>query len=428
MNFKEQVNRYILEKRLFLSGDKILVALSGGADSVALLRVLLSLGISCEAAHCNFHLRGEESDRDEAFVRSLCSQLQVPLEVMHFDTVGYATGHHISIEMAARKLRYAWFEEVRRQKECRVIAVAHHRNDSAETILLNLVRGTGIRGLKGIAPVNGVVVRPLLAVDRDDIYRYLAFLGQDYVTDSTNLQDEYVRNRIRLNIIPEFQRINPSFLESLLETSGRLTQVEAVYRQGIQEALRRVLRDEHHMDIHALLCEVSPQALLYEWLHPFGFNASQLEDVFQGLEGESGRWYETAEWRLLRDRKSLILSPVETAEVAYRLLQEHFSVDEPFRVPCDPNKAYLDADRITENLTLRKWQSGDRFIPYGMKGYKKVRDYLRDGKFSLFEKQEQCVVCMGEEIVWLVNERCDQRFCVTAATRRVLVLSVRPAQ
>ena len=424
MKFKEQVNRYIVEKQLFQTGDKVLVALSGGADSVALLRVLLALGVSCEAAHCNFHLRGEESNRDETFVRTLCQQLQVPLEVIHFDTAAYASGHHVSIEMAARELRYTWFEEVRQRKGCKVIAVAHHRNDSAETILLNLVRGTGIRGLRGIAPMNGAVVRPLLAVDREDIHRYLTFLGQDYMTDSTNLQDEYVRNRIRLNIIPEFQQINPSFLKSLLETAGRLTQVEAVYRQGIQEALKRVLKDEHRMSIDALLGEVAPEALLYEWLHPFGFNASQLENVFRGLKGESGRWYETAEWRLLRDRDSLILSPVEAVGVTYRLIQERFSVDKSFQVPCDPQKAYLDADRITEALTLRKWRPGDRFIPYGMKHFKRVRDYLRDRKLSRLEKESQYVVTVGETIVWLVGERTDHRFRVTEQTRNILVLTV----
>lgn len=424
MKFEEQVNRYILEKQLFCPGDKVLVALSGGADSVALLRVLLDLQVPCEAAHCNFHLRGEESDRDEMFVRTLCQTLEVPLEVIHFDTAEYATQHHVSIEMAARELRYTWFEEIRQQKGCRVIAVAHHRNDSAETILLNLLRGTGIRGLKGIASVNGSVVRPLLCVDRKDIYGYLEHLGQDYVSDSTNLQDEYVRNRIRLRIIPEFQQINPSFLDSLLETAERLSQVEAVYRQGVCEALKRVLADTYRMDIEALLREVAPQSLLYEWLHPFGFNSSQLADIFRGLKGESGRYYETPEWRLLRDRGFLILAPAVKEESAYRLVVKRLAVDEPFRVPANPQKAYLDADRITESLTLRKWQPGDRFIPYGMKHFKRVRDYLRDRKFSRFEKENLQVVTAGESIVWLVNERVDHRFRVTEQTRNILVLSV----
>lgn len=422
--FKEKVNRYITDKNLFKPADKVLVALSGGADSVALLRVLLALGQPCEAAHCNFHLRGEESDRDENFVHTLCQKMGVPLEIIHFDTVSYATEHHVSIEMAARELRYTWFEEVRQQKGCRVIAVAHHRNDSAETVLLNLIRGTGIRGLKGITPVNGVVVRPLLGVDREEIHRYLTDLGQDYVTDSTNLQDEYLRNRIRLHIIPEFQKINPSFLNSLLETADRLAQVEALYCQGVHEALKRVLLDEHRMDIEVLQKEVAPKAILYEWLHPFGFNASQLENIFRGLSGESGRWYEAHHWRLLRDRNRLILSPIGAIGATFKLLEERFPVSESFQVPRNSQKAYLDADRITEVLSLRKWQSGDQFIPYGMKNFKRVRDYLRDRKFSRLEKEELYVVTAGKSIVWLVGERTDNRFRVTEKTRNILILSV----
>lgn len=422
--FKEKVYRYITEKQLFQSTDKVLVTLSGGADSVALLRVLLELGFSCQAVHCNFCLRNDESDRDEEFVRALCRERQVNLEVKHFDTAGYANAHRISVEMAARELRYAWFEEMRCRMGCNVIAVAHHRNDSAETMLLNLLRGTGIRGLKGIAPINGNVVRPLLGVDREEIRLYLDELKQEYVTDSTNLQDEYMRNKIRLNIFPQFQEINPSFVDSFLETSERLSQVEAVYRKEIDKGLERVLKDSMQMDIEALLKEVSPQALLYEWLHPFGFNASQLRDIYQGLNGPCGRWYQTSEWRLLRDRNFLILSSKEMADIHYRLIVERFSVAEPFCVPHSSDKAYLDADKVTEQLSLRKWQSGDRFVPYGMKHFKRIRDYLRDRKFTRFEKETQQVVTAGDTIVWLVGERTDDRFRVTGQTRNILILSV----
>lgn len=424
MAFKEKVSQYIVRRKLFSSSDRILVALSGGADSVALLRVLLELGFSCEAAHCNFQLRGMESDRDEAFVRKLCREQHVPLKVVHFETEAYASEHSISIEMAARRLRYDWFETIRQAKGCRVIAVAHHRNDSAETFLLNLVRGTGIRGLKGITPVNGAVVRPLLGVDREQILHYLACLNQEYVTDSTNLQDEYVRNKIRLDIMPKFQEINPSFQNTLLETAERLAQVEAIYREGIKEAMKRVLVDESRMDIAALIHEVSPQAILYEWLHPLGFNASQLEDIFRGLKGECGRWYEVQGWRLLRDRNFLILSSDTLAEIQYRLIINRFVVKEPFQVPADAQKAYLDADRIEEPVELRKWQSGDRFMPYGMNKFKRVRDYLRDRKFTRFEKENQYVVTAGGEIVWLVNERPDHRFRITEQTRNILMISV----
>ena len=240
--FHLDVNRFIEEKSLFSQKDKILVALSGGADSVALLRVLLALGYTCEAAHCNFHLRGKESDRDENFVRGLCNELNILLHVVHFDTQTYATKHRISIEMAAREMRYEWFEKLRQECDASVIAVAHHRDDSVETFLLNLIRGTGINGLKGIAPLNGHIVRPLLNVNRQDILQYLEHLHQDYVTDSTNLQDEYMRNKIRLNILPMLGELNPSVSESIAETANRLAETSLVYNKEMAEAKNRVIK------------------------------------------------------------------------------------------------------------------------------------------------------------------------------------------
>lgn len=240
--FHHEIDKYIEEKQLFTLRDRVLVALSGGADSVALLRVLLALGYRCEAAHCNFHLRGEESNRDEQFVRELCRGLGVALHVTHFDTTAYAARHHVSIEMAAREMRYRWFEQLRQEREMSVIAVAHHRDDSVETFLLNLVRGAGINGLKGISPKNGAIVRPLLEVNRQDILDYLQHLQQPYVTDSTNLQDEYMRNKIRLNILPMLRELNPSVSESIAETAARLGDVSLLYNKEIEAGKRRVMR------------------------------------------------------------------------------------------------------------------------------------------------------------------------------------------
>ena len=234
---KYDVQRFIEEKDLFNLQDKVLVALSGGADSVALLRILLSLGYTCECAHCNFHLRGLESDRDESFVRQLCEEHSIPLHVTHFDTSAYAKEHHLSIEMAARELRYEWFEHIRKEIEASVIAVAHHRDDSVETFLLNLMRGAGINGLKGIPVKNGYIVRPLLSVSRDVILDYLQAINQGYVTDSTNLEDEYMRNKIRLNILPLMKEVNPSVMETIQETTFRLSEVASIYHQNRIEAI-----------------------------------------------------------------------------------------------------------------------------------------------------------------------------------------------
>lgn len=267
--FIRKVSQFIEEKHLLGSGDKVLVALSGGADSVALLRVLLRLGYVCEAAHCNFHLRGEESVRDERFVRALAESLGVPLHVIHFDTNAYAASHNVSVEMAARELRYDWFAKLRQECGAKVVAVAHHRDDSVETFLLNLVRGTGINGLQGIRPVNGEVVRPLLCVSRAEILDYLSSLGQDYVTDSTNLQDEFVRNKLRLNVIPMLETINPSVSDTIAETARRLADVAQVYQEAIQAARKRVMPDGETIDIPVLCRESGAQNLLLNCYTPW---------------------------------------------------------------------------------------------------------------------------------------------------------------
>ena len=423
--FIKKVSQFIEEKNLLGFGDKVLVALSGGADSVALLRVLLRLGYACEAAHCNFHLRGEESVRDERFVRALAERLGVPLHVIHFDTNAYAVSHNVSVEMAARELRYDWFAKLRQECGAKVVAVAHHRDDSVETFLLNLVRGTGINGLQGIRPVNGDVVRPLLCVSRAEILDYLSSLGQDYVTDSTNLQDEFVRNKLRLNVIPRLETINLSVSDTIAETARRLSDVAQVYQEAIQAAKQRVMPDGETIDIPALCREPGAQNLLFELLYPLGFNAAQVNDVFRALHGESGRMFYSREWVLLIDRNRLIRRPSGEVEPQPELCLERMEVNPPFSVPHNNKEAYVDAEKVQGELTLRKWQSGDKFIPFGMKGFKSVRNYLRDKKFSRFEKERQWVVCDGDRIVWLVNERLDNRFRVTSETRFVINLKLK---
>lgn len=327
--------------------------------------------------------------------------------------------------MAARELRYDWFAKLRQECGAKVVAVAHHRDDSVETFLLNLVRGTGINGLQGIRPVNGDVVRPLLCVSRVEILDYLSSLGQDYVTDSTNLQDEFVRNKLRLNVIPMLETINPSVSDTIAETARRLSDVAQVYQEAIQAAKQRVMPDGETIDIPALCREPGAQNLLFELLYPLGFNAAQVNDVFRALHGESGRMFYSREWVLLIDRNRLIRRPSGEVEPQPELCLERMEVNPPFSVPHNNKEAYVDAEKVQGELTLRKWQSGDKFIPFGMKGFKSVRNYLRDKKFSRFEKERQWVVCDGDRIVWLVNERLDNRFRVTSETRFVINLKLK---
>lgn len=427
--FKYEVQKFIEEKSLFTLKDKILIALSGGADSVALLRVLHALGYSCECAHCNFHLRGEESDRDEAFVQELCKTHQIKLHIKHFDTDTYAKSHQLSIEMAARELRYEWFESLRQELNAQVIAVAHHRDDSVETFMLNLIRGTGINGLKGIAPQNGWIVRPLLQVSREDIIDYLQGIHQDYVTDSTNLQDVYVRNKIRLNILPLMKEINPSIMETIQDTSMRLADVASIYHQERKKTLEHtVIKVSDHfqrISIDKILMDIAPASLLFELLSPLGFNISQIKDIHRSLEhSQAGKRFISKNWELIRDREDLLIQRIDSECIVPELIVQEIERTPSFILPKDKHIACLDADKVKLPLTIRKWQVGDKFIPFGMNGKKKISDYMTDKKFSLFQKENQYVVCSEDKIVWLVNERCDNRYRITDQTRRILLLKI----
>ncbi len=420
---QHRISQFIDKEQLFSLKDKVLVALSGGADSVALLRILLQMGYTCEAAHCNFHLRGEESNRDEAFVREFCRKFEVPLHVVHFDTERHASERHISIEMAARELRYLWFAELKDACSAQVIAVAHHQDDSVETMLLNLIRGTGINGLTGIRPKNGVVVRPLLCVSREELITYLQRIGQTYVTDSTNLQDEFTRNKIRLKLLPLMQEINPSVKDSLAETSLHLQETTLVYQNSIEEGRKRVLLP-NGIHISSLLEEPSPTALLFEILHPMGFNPSQIKDIFATLSGQPGKQFTSKEWRVIKDREWLLiqkLSATKENAPSFRLVREEAEYTPHFAIPCEKHTACFDADKLNGEITLRKWQKGDTFVPFGMKGKKLISDYMTDRKFPLTEKENQWVLCCDDRIAWLIGERTDDRFRVDESTRKVVI-------
>lgn len=419
----KRVIQFIEKENLFSPKDKILVALSGGADSVALLRLLHNAGYHCEAAHCNFHLRGAESNRDELFVERLCKEIGVQLHTVHFDTVQYASEKQISIEMAARELRYEWFETMRITRHADVVAVAHHKDDSIETMLLNLIRGTGIAGLLGIRPRNQAIVRPLLCVNREEIIQYLTSIGQAYVTDSTNLQNEYTRNKIRLDLIPLMQEINPSIIESLLETGNNLNEVSSIYNKEIAEGKKRVQTPEG-IHIQQLLNEVSPQALLFEILHPLGFNPSQIKDILAAaIGGQAGKQFMSKSHRAIRDREFLLLEPIGkvTNLPSFELTKEEQAYSSDFLIPRDKNTACFDADKLNQAISMRKWELGDTFVPFGMQGRKKVSDYMTDCKFSISQKENQWVLCCGEQIAWLIGERTDNRFRIDKTTRRVVI-------
>ena len=419
---KKKVADFIGKHALLSREGLHLVALSGGADSVALLLILKDLGYRIEAAHCNFHLRGEESNRDEEFAKNLCQKQGVPFHVIHFDTIEYATLHQVSIEMAARVLRYGYFSQLRQDIGAEKVCVAHHRDDAVETLLMNLMRGSGIHGLTGIRACNGEIVRPLLAVSRQEIEEYLHSIGQDYVTDSTNLVDEFVRNKMRLNVLPLLEQINPSVTENLCKTARYMQEaekvVDAVMDQKKSELIESVA-DTEMVSIQSLLQLPSPELFLHEQLT-------------EHLEGVSGRVFETQNHTLLIDRDKLVLAPRKEPMKSLRIPEEgRYRLDELLCLDVKGTKNLsisksddcitIDKAKVKFPLTVRPIEKGDAFIPFGMTGRKLVSDYLTDRKCSIFEKQRQLVLT---DIIWLVGKRIDNRVSVTEQTKEVLQITL----
>lgn len=435
MDFKEKVKNCIARHELLEREHPVLVALSGGADSVALACVLQDLGYKIEAAHCNFCLRGAESERDEAFVTDFCQRRKIVLHRRCFSTHAYAHEHHVSIEMAARTLRYDFFEQLLQERDLDCVAVAHHREDNTETVLLNLLRGTGIRGLRGIQYRNGKVVRPLLDVSRQEIEDYLAECHQDYVTDSTNLQDEVQRNKIRLNVMPRMREVYPNADESIHQGARRLSDAFRIYEYGMDLLMQQVVHGNRIL-LEELNRTPVPETVLYEILSRMDFNPAQVAAIYEQQGGESGKVYESATHRLLRDREALVFEkkavrparlekvlPLEgimrvTDDVTFLISRSSYSSGGP--LPREKNVICMDLDKVEFPLVVRMPQTGDRFMPFGMKGMKLVSDFLTDLKKNVFEKERQLLVCSGDKIAWVVGERPDDRFRVTEHTRHIL--------
>ena len=428
----KKVSEFIASNRLLDKKGLYLTALSGGADSVALLLVLRQLGYSVEAIHCNFHLRGKESDRDELFCVSLCEKLGVKLHRIHFDTHEYAALHKVSIEMAARELRYQYFFQLKSDLGAAGVCVAHHRDDSVETVLLNLVRGTGLRGLRGIQPSHDGIIRPLLCVSRQEIESFLLEEGQDYVTDSTNFETEFSRNRIRLEVLPLLREINPSASDNIFRMTQLLGEAEKLLDEVVESHRSDVL------DIAKLDTMTSPRYLLYEVMKDYGFSSDQVEQMFRQRHGESGRLFVSETHEVAIDRGRFIVEKKNDDEAKTLVIPEPgtYVVDEkvkirvermPFTdgiVSRDSRVATLDASTLAFPLTLRTVMPGDRFHPFGMQGSRLVSDYLTDRKKNIFEKRRQLVVADATgAIVWLVGERTDDRNKVREGTSEVLLIT-----
>lgn len=436
-----RVEQFIIKHGLLTKDDLHLVAVSGGADSVALLLILQQLGYHVEAAHCNFQLRNEESLRDEEFVRQLCKDKGVPLHLIHFDTKTYAELHQVSIEMAARELRYRYFEQLRQDIGAKNVCVAHHRDDAVETFLMNLVRGTGIHGLTGIRPRNAHVVRPLLGVNRQEIENFLDSIGQPYVTDSTNLINDVVRNKIRLDVLPLLKTINPRVYENISRTAQRMAEAESVFNAAMESAKKRVcsqqMPDTDHdgtVDIALLKQEASPEYVLFELLMPLGFSPDSIEEITMNLDGQTGTEYLSKTHEAVIDRERLLIQKRQPSPLPLRIPEPgiyqygerklHVELTDHIEVSRDSSIATLDAGCVRFPLIVRPVTNGDRFVPFGMSGSRLVSDFLTDSKVNLFDKRRQLVVTDADNtIIWLVGRRTDNRFRVTDSTSAILRLS-----
>lgn len=443
-SLEAKVNKVIIRHNLMIKNKTYLVALSGGADSVCLLLILLELGYNIEAVHCNFNLRGEESERDENFCKTLCKKNNITLHIAHFDTKEYANIHKISVEMAARELRYAYFEHIRKKQKHEGICVAHHKEDNVETLIINLIRGTGIKGLTAMPLKKDYIIRPLLNVDKSEIFNYLECKSQNFVTDSSNLINNVVRNKIRLDIIPILQTINPAVVNNISKTINRLKDIEEIYIQQVNSMTKRVIAREFSTDENNECCvslellkkEINPEIILFEILAPLEFNSTQIEDIANSINGETGKRWSSKEFTALINRQSLLIqrkpTRVEhTLEInscgtydyakKYSFTFTMGKIDNYFNISTSKNCITLDADKVKFPLHIRNIKRGDKFIPLGMTGSKLVSNFMTDIKASHFDKLKQLVVTDCEDnIVWLVNKRPDNRFKIDNKSKTFL--------
>lgn len=434
---QKQFLGFIKKHNLIDEKDKILVAVSGGADSVVLADLFYRNYYDFAIAHCNFHLRGEASDGDEVFVKQMAKNYNTEFFITHFDTKDYVKRNKLSVEMAARELRYNWFNELMQQHGFSLLATGHHANDNVETVLLNLIRGTGIKGLGGIKPRNGNIIRPILFAQKDAILEYCKKRNLTYRIDASNDESEFHRNRIRNIIIPEIKKINPSFVETMSQNIGRFDDANMIYEETVSENLKLCVKQtggEIRIDIQKFKEHCYFQAYLYEILSPYMFSAGVIEDVFKSQDNNSGKMFYSETHQLLLDREHLVLRPKQiqkpeivtiykyTNEIQSPLKLKIDCYDKPkdFKIDTNPKIALLDFDKLKFPLVMRKWKEGDKFKPLGLKGSKKLSDFFIDKKFSVFEKDEIYVLESDMQICWIVGQRIDDRFKISKNTKKII--------
>ena len=429
---------HINSKLSFLKNGKLLIAISGGLDSVVLLHLCYKMGLNLALAHCNFNLRGNESDADEDFVLELADDLDLEVFIESFDTEIYAEKNKLSIQMAARKLRYDWFETLAKQLGFDAVLTAHHADDNLETFLINFTRGTGLEGLTGIPIINGKFVRPLLPFSRENIETYAKENHLKWRDDSSNASTKYMRNKLRHEVIPILKGINPSLLHSFETTITNLNDTASIVDERVKAVSKRAVEKTDSNQIKLKISEFNklknPKAYLFELLKDYGF--TEWHDVVNLLEAQSGKQLFSEKWRLIKDRNYLFLSEIVSNE---RFFLEISETEKHVETPLgnllfeevaiisktEANSIFVDKNELKFPLTIRTWEAGDTFYPLGMTGKKKLSKYFKDEKYPLLDKENALLLCSENKIVWVVGKRADDRFKVTRNTKNILKVELK---
>ena len=420
----------------FLKEKRLLLATSGGIDSMVLVHLLHQLKYDFAVAHCNFQLRNSESDTDEFFVKSFCDEEKIEAFIQKFETKKFASDYNLSIQLAARKLRYDWFYELLEQENFDYILTAHHLDDSLETFLINLSRGTGLDGLTGIPNQNDKIIRPLLVFSRNEIETFANENAILWREDSSNASDKYLRNKLRHDVVPILKELNPSFLSSFEKTIENLKQSQSMIDDASKLVYKIVVEENENelkINLKELLKLPNYNAYLYQWLKDYGFNA--WNDIYDLVHAQSGKQVFSEDFLLLKDRFYLILSPKNdiNRNQIYDIDKNFSQVNIPLKFDfcnvgdisiSDSNSIFVDEDQLKFPLQLRKWQEGDVFHPFGMQGSKKVSKYFKDEKLSLIDKLNKWLLCSDDQIVWIVGMRQDERFKVTTNTTKILKITI----
>jgi len=428
---------HIISRFPFLEDKKLFLAVSGGLDSMVLLHLVKQLPYEIAVLHCNFQLRGLESFGDQNFIQEYCNHHNIPIYTTQFDTEAFAKDYKLSTQVAARELRYSWFYELLEQENFDYILTAHHADDNLETFIINLTRGTGLEGLTGIPEQNDRIIRPLLPFSREEILKYAEENNIEWREDSSNASNKYLRNKIRHDLVPILKEINPNFLNAFQKTQSYLQESQEMVEDAsimIYQQVAKEEGDDIHFDLNQLKKLPNYKSYLYQWLNEFGFLA--WNDIYDLVDGQSGKQVLSAEFRLLKNRENLILSPISemSEKEEFEITANDTEVNFPLKlrlcnvshITIDSNKAiFVDAEKIQFPLVLRKWNEGDVFQPFGMNGKsKKVSKLFKDEKLSLIEKEKTWILSSDNQIVWVVGIRQDERFKIENTTNKILKIEL----